>query len=138
MPPKRTVTIPSQQQPLQQQQQNQSKKINDDDTKELQDETFKVNDWAMNKNKKLLQNIRTYGALNSGILAGLFGMSGGIGFIFYFLFFFLVSGVILYKGKFQLHKYFINSSDALVGGIGEDLTLFLMIWVITHNLVNIL
>lgn len=65
-------------------------------------------------------------------------MNGGLGFLFYFVFFLLISGVIFYKGKLQMSKFFSTPKDILFGGAGADLTLYLMIWVISHNLVHIL
>lgn len=52
--------------------------------------------------------------------------------------FFFISAVILYKGGFKLDRYFVNPVEPLTSGAGADLTLFLMIWVISHNLVHIL
>jgi len=40
--------------------------------------------------------------------------------------------------EFKLSKYFVNPNEVLYGGITNDLLIFLMVWVIIHNLVNIL
>lgn len=40
--------------------------------------------------------------------------------------------------KFEVTQYFKSKYDALYGGVATDLMLFLMVWVVFHNLVNIL
>ena len=82
--------------------------------------------------------MRTYTALNAGIVAGLFGFSGFSGIITFFVFFFITSYVILLKTKFKPEDFFLKRSDVLFGGLGNDVTLFLMSWIVSHNLVNIL
>jgi hypothetical protein len=85
-----------------------------------------------------LKNIRTYGALNAGIIAGLFGFNGLSGLACYFVLFFIVSICLLYKAKFDSKKFFINKNELVFGGMTNDMLLFIMVWVIAHNLVNIL
>jgi hypothetical protein len=65
-------------------------------------------------------------------------LDGIHGLIFYVIMFVIVSGCILIKLEFQVKNYFMSANEVYIGGIGNDLLLFLMVWVIFHNLVNIL
>ncbi len=55
-----------------------------------------------------LARSRTYGALNAGIIAGLFGFDGISGVICYVIIFFLVSACLLYKMKFNVKEFFLS------------------------------
>lgn len=60
----------------------------------------------------------------SGISAGILGIEGLYGILFYFLMFFIVSGCILAKAKFNIPNYFRNSNDVVYGGWTNDLMVF--------------
>lgn len=79
-----------------------------------------------------LECLATVGAYISLFEDGLGGLWIYIGV------FVLVSALLLFKMEFKLNKYFVNKNDVLYGGITNDLLIFLMLWVIIHNLVNIL
>lgn len=65
-------------------------------------------------------------------------IDGWIGLAIYIAVFLIVSFGLALKMNFKVKEYFRSSYEAYYGGIGTDLLLFLMIWVIFHNLVNIL
>ncbi len=56
-----------------------------------------------------LRTVRTYGALNAGIVAGLFGLNGISGVVCFVALFFIVSIILMYKTSFNVKNYFLNS-----------------------------
>jgi len=52
--------------------------------------------------------------------------------------FFVVSYLVIMKAGFKPLKYFLSSSDAIVGGLLGDLLVFILVWVLSQNLVHIL
>ncbi|KAM3144012.1 hypothetical protein pb186bvf_003776 [Paramecium bursaria] len=97
-----------------------------------------INYDQMVQNQKLLRNLRAYGAINAGTVSGLFGFDGIVGFAMYFLFFALTSFCMGLNMKFQPQKYFKDRYDVYYSGVFADLQLFLIFWVVFHNLVYIL
>ena len=96
-----------------------------------------INPEILAKNNRRYGIYRTYGALNAGIVSGLFGLTGFMGIVTYIAIFFIISYVLLMKTNNKPTDFFVKKGD-IHGGIGSDVTLFLMSWVISHNLVNIL
>lgn len=78
----------------------------------------------------LLKKLRTFGSLNAGLAAGLIGFDGFSGTIVYFIFFFIVSYLVLLKTGFKPANYFLSASDAITGGLLGDLLVFILIWVL--------
>ncbi|CAK68296.1 unnamed protein product (macronuclear) [Paramecium tetraurelia] len=99
---------------------------------------LEVNQERLKQNTNQLKNLRVYGSLNAGMIAGILGMDGWIGMGIYVVVFLIVSACLAIKMNFRVKEYFKSSYDAYYSGIGTDLLLFLMIWVIFHNIVNIL
>lgn len=64
---------------------------------------------------------RTYGAINGGIVAGILGLSGLNGFLFYFVVFLLVSALLHVKAGGNGGKYFPDASEIYVGGMFKDM-----------------
>ncbi len=75
--------------------------------------------------------MRTYGALNSGLLTGLLGFNGFSGMILYFLIFFIISFILLTKIKYNTKEYFLSLTDILYSGMFGDLMVFIVMWVIS-------
>jgi hypothetical protein len=65
-------------------------------------------------------------------------LDGWIGIGVYAAVFLVISLGLAIKFNFNAKEYFRAPSQAYFGRFGSDLLLFLMIWVIFHNLVNIL
>ncbi len=78
-------------------------------------------------NVKLLQKYRTYMVANTGILSGIFGLSGVQGLIFYIIVFFITSFLVGAKVNFEITKYFKDSS-VYFSGMGADILVNLAIF----------
>ena len=78
-----------------------------------------------------MRQLRTYGALNSGLLTGLLGFNGFSGMIVYFVIFFVISFILLCKIKYNAKEYFFNYSDVVYSGLFGDLMVFIVVWVIS-------
>ena len=76
--------------------------------------------------------------LTAGLIAGIFGLSGLRGFIFYIFCFLLTSCCFYIKMQGNTARYFKDSYTVYSSGIFGDLLLYLMMWVIFHNIVNVL
>lgn len=115
-----------------------NKQVKVNNYKSEDEEMLEINEVNLTKNFKILTEIRTFGAINAGILSGLFNVSGLGGTICYLFVFFLVSIFLIYKTQFKVQRYFLKSSTMYYGGIFSDILLYIMIWVISHNIINIL
>ncbi|EAS05805.1 Rab5-interacting protein (Rab5ip) (macronuclear) [Tetrahymena thermophila SB210] len=105
---------------------------------EFQKKQFSINDQRLQKNMTLLKKIRTFGSLNAGLATGLLGYDGFSGTILYFIFFFIVSFLCLQKTGFKPQNYFLSANDVITGGLLGDLLVFILVWVLSQNLVHIL
>ncbi len=66
--------------------------------------------------------------MNSGLLAGIFGMQGLWGILFYVGMFLVVSGVLLVRTGGKPGGFFVSGSEMVVGGMGADVLLYLMMF----------
>mmetsp|Transcript_5530 Transcript_5530/g.5958 ORF Transcript_5530/g.5958 Transcript_5530/m.5958 type:complete len:120 (+) Transcript_5530:44-403(+) len=101
-------------------------------------EMRKINEGSLKNNIYQLGKMRTYSALSSGVCAGALGLGMLNGVLFYFIMFFITSAVIAAKLEFKIEAYFLKSGMAISDGMGKDLLLYIVVWTIFHNLVNIL
>jgi len=97
-----------------------------------------VNEQHVKSNNFLLSRVRTYSSVSAGVAAGTLGLSGISGFLFYVVTFFVGSIFLATKCEFKIKKYFPDPAELNFGGFSKDLVLYLMLWTIFHNLVNIL
>jgi hypothetical protein len=85
-----------------------------------------------------LEKCRTQSLIFGGITAGIFGLDGLQGMIFYLFLVAFVSLVIAVRLGFKAEPYFMKLSQAVTTGLFSNLLTYLLMWVMFHNLVYVL
>ncbi|TVT98894.1 hypothetical protein EJB05_55783 [Eragrostis curvula] len=89
-----------------------------------------INDAPILHAENLISNVksinysRTFLSIISGVVAGIWGFTGLMGFVFYFLVMMVGSLGLLVKAKFAVHSYFDSWSRILIEGVLGGLMLF--------------
>lgn len=71
--------------------------------------------------------------INTGIL----GLSGTLGFLFYFLSVFVLWIMVLMKSGIQWRKYFINRSNLLTNQFMGGLCTYVLFWTFLYGMVHV-
>lgn len=62
----------------------------------------------------------------TGMTAGIFGIEGLHGFLYYFLMFFVCSLCLFFKTGFNVRNYFRNQYEVFYSGWASDLTVHIL------------
>ncbi|BAF05803.1 Os01g0683600, partial [Oryza sativa Japonica Group] len=65
----------------------------------------------------ILRCSRTFLSIISGVVAGIWGFTGLMGFVFYLLVMMVASLGLLLKAKFSIHTYFDSWNRILIEGV---------------------
>ncbi|KAF0916850.1 hypothetical protein E2562_014598, partial [Oryza meyeriana var. granulata] len=76
----------------------------------------------------LLHYSRTFLSIISGVVAGIWGFTGLMGFVFYLLVMMVASLGLLVKAKFSIHTYFDSWNRILIEGVFGGLMSFVLFW----------
>ncbi|OEL22429.1 hypothetical protein BAE44_0016553 [Dichanthelium oligosanthes] len=68
-------------------------------------------------NVKSINYSRTFLSIISGVVAGIWGITGLMGFVFYFLVMMVASLGLLVKAKFSVHTYFDSWNRIVIEGV---------------------
>ncbi|XVE65481.1 hypothetical protein DITRI_Ditri08aG0003300 [Diplodiscus trichospermus] len=71
----------------------------------------------LQNNMKVIYYSRTFMSIIGGVIAGILGFTGLMGFIFYFLVMAITSGGLIAKAKFSVHSYFDSWNRIILDGI---------------------
>ncbi|VDP46624.1 unnamed protein product [Soboliphyme baturini] len=94
-------------------------------------------EWAMRNNFAVLEYSRTCQAAASGFAAGILGLTGLSGFMFYF-FCACIQAVIWYvKADFRWGEYFVNKSSILTYGLFGGLFTYVLFWTFLYGMVHV-
>ena len=74
---------------------------------------------AMNHNASILQFTRIYLSLLAGCVAGVLGLTGFWGFVFYFFSSFLASGIMLYRNQNKMNEFFPQKTQFFTMHLGQ-------------------
>jgi hypothetical protein len=72
-------------------------------------------------------NRRTSSAITAGVAAGIFGLTGLNGLLFYIIIAVITSVILGIKCNFQSEKYFVDKTEPYIGGLFKDLLVFNLI-----------
>lgn len=95
------------------------------------------NDSAIRYNDFLLEYCQTSMSALSGCAAGILGLTGLNGFIFYFIFSFTLSAFILFNGKKDLSNYFLSKSSIFTSTLWSGVQTFLLFWTFMYGMVHV-
>ncbi|RLN25169.1 ER membrane protein complex subunit 6-like [Panicum miliaceum] len=79
-------------------------------------------------NIKSINYSRTFLSIISGVVAGIWGFTGLMGFVFYFLVMMVASLGLLVKAKFSVHTYFNSWNRIIIEGVLGGLMSFVLFW----------
>ncbi|CAI9118932.1 OLC1v1020563C2 [Oldenlandia corymbosa var. corymbosa] len=95
--------------------------VSKEKSSDLSDELPTINAENMQSNMKVIYYCRTFMSIIGGVIAGILGFTGLMGFIFYFVVMALTSIGIAAKAGFSVHSYFDSWNrivlDGFLGGL---------------------
>uniref|UniRef100_A0A5S6QYK7 ER membrane protein complex subunit 6 n=1 Tax=Trichuris muris TaxID=70415 RepID=A0A5S6QYK7_TRIMR len=94
-------------------------------------------DGAVRNNYAVLEYSRTCQAAASGVAAGILGLTGLNGFVFYCLCAFVQSGIWCWKAGFHLRDYFAHPSAVLTHGVLGGLFTYILFWTFLYGIVHV-
>ncbi|KRZ71784.1 ER membrane protein complex subunit 6, partial [Trichinella papuae] len=94
-------------------------------------------EWAVRNNFSVLEYSRTCQAAASGVAAGILGLTGLAGFVFYFLCALAQSCVWYWKTDCRWKDYFPNFSTILLHGLFGGLFTYVLFWTFLYGIVHV-
>ncbi|EES01277.1 hypothetical protein BDA96_03G281500 [Sorghum bicolor] len=88
-------------------------------------------------NVKSINYSRTFLSIISGVVAGIWGFTGLMGFVFYFLVMMVASLMLLVKAKVSVHTYFDSWNRIIIEGVLGGLMSFVLFWTFAYDIVHI-
>ncbi|KAJ1284843.1 hypothetical protein BS78_03G236100 [Paspalum vaginatum] len=88
-------------------------------------------------NVKSVNYSRTFLSIISGVVAGIWGLTGLMGFVFYFIVMMVASLALLVKAKFSVHTYFDSWNRIILEGVIGGLMSFVLFWTFAYDIVHI-
>jgi hypothetical protein len=88
-------------------------------------------------NMRVIYYCRTFLSIVGGVVAGVLGLTGISGFLFYFLIMILASGAIAAKTKFNVFSYFDSWQRITIDGITAGFMSFVLFWTFAYDIVHI-
>lgn len=120
---------------------NQKEAINaqEQQIKSLKEKYFQtIAQPSLQHNMQMISNCRTMTLIFGGMTAGIFGLDGLQGMLFYLALVVIVSIIIAVRLGFSGKPYFENLGQAATSGMFANLLTYLLMWVMFHNLVYVL
>lgn len=97
--------------------------------------TFKVEN--MQSNMKVIYYSRTFMSIIGGVIAGVLGFTGLMGFVFYFLVMAITSLGLTAKAGFSIHSFFDSWNRIILDGFLGGLMSFVLFWTFAYDMVHI-
>ncbi|KAK2990195.1 hypothetical protein RJ640_014647, partial [Escallonia rubra] len=91
----------------------------------------------MQSNMKVIYYSRTFMSIIGGVIAGILGFTGLMGFIFYFLVMAITSIGLTAKAGFSIHSYFDSWNRIILDGFLGGLLSFVLFWTFAYDIVHI-
>lgn len=92
---------------------------------------------AVKTNLMILDYCKTSMSALSGITAGVIGLYGVYGFIFYFICAFVLWALMLLRMGPNYKKYFKKRTAILTNGLGSGLFTFVLFWTFIYGMVHV-
>lgn len=96
-----------------------------------------ISEVAVRGNAAVLDYCRTSVSALSGATAGILGLTGLYGFIFYFLASFLLSLLLILKAGRQWNKCFKSRRLLFTGGLVGGLFTYVLFWTFLYGMVHV-
>ncbi|XP_064636604.1 ER membrane protein complex subunit 6-like [Lineus longissimus] len=105
--------------------------------KERKAEPVAFSEAALRQNAAVLDYCRTSMCALAGSTAGIMGLTGLYGFIFYFVTAFILSLMLLAKAGSQWAKYFKSRMVLFTGGVFGGLFTYVLFWTFLYGMVHV-
>jgi len=96
-----------------------------------------LSELAIRNNVSVIEYCRTSMAALSGSTAGLIGLTGLWGFVFYFITAFALWVMLMLKAGSKWKNYFINSRTVLTNGLLGGLFTYILFWTFIYGMVHV-
>ncbi|XP_074319981.1 uncharacterized protein LOC141656826 [Silene latifolia] len=96
-----------------------------------------LNAENMMSNMKIINYSRTFMSIIAGVMAGILGFNGVIGFVFYIVVMAVTSLGLTAKANFSVHSYFDAWNRVLLDGFFGGLMSFVLFWTFAYDMVHI-
>ncbi|XP_055380363.1 ER membrane protein complex subunit 6 [Condylostylus longicornis] len=107
-------------------------------TKELKSgEIIAYSEYAIRNNASAVDYCKTSLCALSGCCAGILGLTGIIGFLFYILSALGLWGLILLKSGSTWQKYFVSRRNLLTNGFLGGLCTYVLFWTFLYGMVHV-
>ncbi|KAH7435705.1 hypothetical protein KP509_06G076100 [Ceratopteris richardii] len=88
-------------------------------------------------NMRTLYYSRTFLSIVGGIVAGILGLTGVSGFLFYFVIMMATSAAVALKAGFKIGMYFDSLNRVTLDGLTAGLMSFVLFWTLAYDIVHI-
>lgn len=95
------------------------------------------NERAVRQNSSIVDYCRTAGAVIAGVAAGIMGLTGLYGFIFFVLFSTSLSVVLTMKAGRDWNKYFTTKRQLWLDGVLGGLFTYILVWTFLYGMVHV-
>jgi len=95
------------------------------------------NEGAIRHNAAVVEYCRTWTAVISGMGAGVLGLTGILGFAFYFIAAFGLWLLLIAKAGTQYDRYFTSRRALLTNGFFGGLFTYILCWVFAYGMVHV-
>ncbi|XP_071702611.1 uncharacterized protein [Rutidosis leptorrhynchoides] len=105
--------------------------------KSSENEVPTFNAENLQSNMKVIYYSRTFMSIVGGVIAGILGFTGLMGFVFYLLVMAITSICLTAKTGFSIHSYFDSWNGVLLDGFLGGLLSFVLFWTFAYDIVHI-
>ncbi|KAL5541489.1 hypothetical protein UlMin_009199 [Ulmus minor] len=91
----------------------------------------------LQSNMKVIYYSRTFMSIIGGVIAGILGFNGIMGFVLYFLIMAVTSIGLMAKAGFSIHSYFDSWNQIVLDGFLGGLMSFVLFWTFAYDIVHI-
>ena len=96
-----------------------------------------LNERAVRHNAAVIEYCRTSLAVIAGITAGVLGLTGLYGFVFYFVYSIIISGLLAVKVGPHWNTYFKTRRVIWTDGIIGGLFTYVLLWTFIYGIVHV-
>ncbi len=100
-------------------------------------EPVAFSELSMRQNAAILDYCRTSMSALSGATAGIIGLTGLYGFVFYFISALMLSLMLLFKAGSDWNKYFLRRSVFFTSGLFGGLFTYILFWTFLYGMVHV-